>query len=143
MRIRTEVIPVCVDSGIHDDFLGAAMANIALSYRYRDFDNYKAYERVVFKNSAALTAGEIWTALMKVLGPLSLWPDILRFRPEWVSLPPQFLVLHGYCRTEADHDWHEIDGVEETDETPDDSDERDIQSLLQQIVSSHFQNVSG
>lgn len=64
-------------------------------------------------------------------------------QPEWVGLPPLFLFLSKYERTDADHDWHEIDDVIETDDCPTDAAARTIDDFLRDILRTHARASQG
>ena len=116
------------------------MSNISFGYRYRDADNFKAFNTVTFSNPGNVSIEVVGKILSASLGHLGLWPDVLQFRPEWVRLPPLFLFLSEYERTLSDHDWHEIDEVAETEEQADDVHGRTIEELLRDISRTHQLN---
>lgn len=102
------------------------MKNIQLNYRYRDADNYKQFGSVVFSNPSELTPEEA-TAL--------LLPKLISeefFVPADWGLPR----LHASAYNPAvDHEWHEFEGFQETDEFV--TDEREIGEFLEGVVKEY------
>lgn len=95
------------------------MKNIKLNYRYRDADNYKQFGSVVFPNPIDMTVEEASSLLLpKLISGEFFVPH------EW-GLPR----LHAspYNPT-VDHEWHEFEGFEETEEEV--TDEREIGEFL-------------
>lgn len=80
--------------------------------------------------------------LLASLSNYQLWADVIQFRPEWVGLPPVFLFLSAYERTEADQDFHEIEEVALTENSPDDPQGRTIDEFLNDMIRTHGSKIS-
>jgi hypothetical protein len=84
-----------------------SLNNIRFSYLYRDSGNYKLYGDVIFSNQEAVLVVDIESQIRKCL------IDGEHFDPiEWDIVPLRFEVYDD----ELDHDWHEFEKVEETQE---------------------------
>ncbi|WP_339704521.1 hypothetical protein [Algoriphagus aquimarinus] len=98
------------------------MKNIQLNYLYRDADNYKEFGLVVFANITELTLEEATALLLpKLISEEFFVPD------DW-GLPR--LHVSSY-NPSVDHEWHEFEDFEETDESV--TDEREIGEFLATI----------
>ena len=83
------------------------MNNIKLNYLYRDADNYKEFGWVVFSNPTGVTIEEATALLLPKLISEEFFVTF-----EW-GLP----LLHAAPYNPAvDHEWHEFEDFEETDE---------------------------
>lgn len=90
------------------------MANLKVSYLYRDASNYKQHNTVVIANPDNLAPEAIEQAMREHFAADQVWGDILHFRPEELGWPTLFFDDHD--ETEDDLNVHELDGVEVTDE---------------------------
>jgi len=102
------------------------MKNIQFNYRYRDAHNYKEYGYVVFYNPRGMSVEEATSLLLpKLISEEFFVPD------DW-GLPR----LHASpYNPEVDHEWHEFEGFEETEEEV--TDEREIGEFLDCVVKSY------
>ena len=83
--------------------------NTRLTYLYRDASNYKQWNEVVVE-------GQIDAEALQAL----LWEGNF-FIPQAVGLPPlqERFATDGYgFPNEDDHAWHEIEGIEDTNDAP-------------------------
>lgn len=110
---------------------------VALAYLYRDADNYKAHGVTVFANPSNRSLDFVRKAINAALSDHILWPDMSHFRPEWVGLPPLFLSLLGYKKTDADLDYHEIVDIVESNELVNDPTGRTIDGFLGDLLKTH------
>ncbi|SFU01728.1 hypothetical protein SAMN04489724_3324 [Algoriphagus locisalis] len=102
------------------------MKNIKLTYRYRDAHNYKQFGAVVFSNPTGLTVEEATVLLL----PKLISEEF--FVPQDWGLPG----LHAAPYNPAvDHEWHEFEDFEETDESV--TDEREIGEFLEGVVKGY------
>ncbi|WP_111672711.1 hypothetical protein [Algoriphagus litoralis] len=102
------------------------MKNIRLNYRYRDAHNYKEFGSMVFANPAGISV-EAATALLqqKLISEEFFVPQ------DW-GLPR----LHSQpYNPEVDHEWHEFEEFELTDEAA--TDGRDIGEFLEGVVKGY------
>ncbi len=101
--------------------------NIKLLYLYRDAGNYKQCGEVVYTNKNKLAVEYIRDFLRSRL-IYGLW----FFVSDW-----HLKDLHHYpFDLEIDHDYHEFDDVEETEEQPTNGDIQElISSLLSEAIS--------
>ena len=83
--------------------------NIKFNYLYRDAGNYKQFSDVVFTNKGSKSLQEIELAIRKNLIEGEF------FIPEKWNIPR--LSFENYS-PELDHDYHEFESVEVTDENP-------------------------
>ena len=90
------------------------MANLKISYLYRDASNYKQYMDVVIANPENLPPSAIEQSLRGRFAADQVWPDVVHFRPEVLGWPTVFFDDHD--ETEDDLDLHELEGVEVTEE---------------------------
>lgn len=98
------------------------MNNLKLNYRYRDAGNYKQFGSVIFPNSSQLAVSEATKLIHEKLISGEF------FNPKDWNLPR--LHFHPYD-PELDHEYHEFEEWEVTDEAP--TDNRDILTFLQNI----------
>lgn len=102
------------------------MKNIQFNYRYRDAHNYKEYGYVVFSNPIGMSVEEATSLLLpKLISEEFFVPS------DW-SLPR--LQANPYNPL-IDHEWHEFEGFEETEEEV--TDEREIGEFLDCVVKSY------
>jgi hypothetical protein len=102
------------------------MKNLRLNYRYRDAHNYKEFGSVVFANPTGMSV-EVATALLR--GKL-ISEEF--FVPQDWGLPP----LHARpYDPEVDHEWHEFEEFELTDEV--ETEEREIGEFLEGLVKGY------
>jgi hypothetical protein len=98
--------------------------NIMLSYLYRDAGNYKNFNEVVFTNDSQLPLDEIERRLKACL-----------IDKEWFVADKWGLKdLHFTefaWNSELDHDWHEFESIEETEEAV--TEEIDIVKFLEKV----------
>lgn len=83
--------------------------NLKLFYLYRDAGNYKNFGEVVFENATGLTPTEVEVALRDCM------IDKGWFVADHWGLPDLHFKEYDWD-SELDHDWHEYEGVEETNE---------------------------
>lgn len=96
--------------------------NLKLNYRYRDAGNYKQFGSVIFSNENRLSIEEATQLIREKLISEEF------FVPQNWNLPK----LHFYpFDSELDHDYHEFESWEETDEKA--SDSRDVKEFLEGI----------
>lgn len=81
--------------------------NILLNYLYRDGANYKQYDAAIFSNVSGLSVAAIDAAIKKHL-----------VEGEWFYANKWGLKdLHVYkWDSDIDHEWHEYESVEETEQ---------------------------
>lgn len=101
--------------------------NTKLSYMYRDANNYKQWEEIVF---AGVLKDEEKLKKIKFI-------DGEFFIPGKVDLPD---LQERFCAEdpEADHAWHEWHGIETTEEDPKDS--RDINDFIDQMIAIDWED---
>lgn len=97
-------------------------SNIKFKYLYRDAGNYKIFDSVIFTNRTGMTIGPIELIVRSNL------IDGEYFTPEKWKIPR--LRFEGYS-PELDHDFHEFESVEETNEN---SNDEDISDFLGRIL---------
>lgn len=90
------------------------MANLKISYLYRDASNYKQYAEVIIANPENQPPSAIEQALRERFAADQVWPDILHFRPEELGWPTVFFDDHD--ETGDDLNMHELEGVTLTEE---------------------------
>jgi len=100
------------------------MNNIKFKYLYRDESNYKKYGHVVFSNPDGVSAEEVKTRLEKS------FLQALLFNASQVGLPELFFEDFPLPN---DFTLHEFDGVETTDELPNDHRLRTIQQFMKKV----------
>ena len=83
--------------------------NIKLSYLYRDAGNYKLFGEEVFSNPENLMISEIETRIKS-----NLIDGEFFVAEEWGLVPLKFEETDD----ELDHDWHEYEGLEITENQP-------------------------
>ena len=83
--------------------------NIEFSYLYRDASNYKQYHQVVFANPNNISLEKIQTVINNKL------IDGNWFVSKNWNLPDMHFKEYSWDN-EADHEWHELDCIEETTE---------------------------
>jgi phage terminase large subunit-like protein len=96
--------------------------NIRLNYLYRDGANYKNYVSVVCSNNDHLSFAEIREHIQK-----ASIDGVWFYAKKWGL---KELHLFPYD-SELDHEWHEFEGVVETEE---EATQGDISTLLKLIV---------
>lgn len=102
------------------------MPNIQLNYLYRDGANYKQCGLVIFKNSSQISLEE---------ATAKIYPKLISnefFVPQDWGLPS--LHFHPYD-PEIDHEWHEFESFELTDDQA--TDGREIQNFLELIKKGY------
>ena len=98
--------------------------NIKLNYLYRDGANYKNHKEVILSNPNKRTLEEITKIILANL------IDETWFVAKYWNLPDMH--FKGYAwDTDIDHDWHEFDSAEETQETATEKDS--MEDFLGQI----------
>jgi len=102
--------------------MNASSNNIKFNYLYRDAGNYKEFSDVVFANKDLKSLQEIELAIRKNLIEGEF------FIPEKWNIPR--LSFENYS-PELDHDYHEFESAEVTDENP--TDNKDIKVFLNLI----------
>ena len=102
------------------------MTNIRFEYLYRDAGNFKNWGALVFANPHNITA-EAVTAYAE---------NVLIDRTYFVASKACVPDLHFADPIEhLDHDWHEFHSFQPTDETPNDSENRDIEQFVEALRS--------
>jgi len=81
--------------------------NINLSYLYRDASNYKQYHQIVFANPDNIPLEKIQTIINSKLIDGNWF-----VAKDW-SLPDMHF-KEFFWANEVDHDWYELDFIEET-----------------------------
>lgn len=99
------------------------MQNIKFTYLYRDAGNYKQWAEIVFSNPDGLPLAEVDHSLRKAFFENDL------FIAGQIRLPEIFPFTRGSA-TSDDHCFHEFNGVELTEENPDDKNLRTIKQLI-------------
>ena len=95
--------------------------NIKFNYLYRDGANYKQFHSEVFKNHNGLSIEEIETAIRS-----ALIDDGWFYADKW-----ELKDLHLYkWDNSIDHEWHEYDSIEMTDESETKGDIADFINLI-------------
>lgn len=102
------------------------MPNIQLNYRYRDGANYKQFGFAIFKNLSGIPLED---ATAKIHPKLISYEF---FVPQDWGLPR--LHFHPYD-PEIDHEWHEFESFEFTDDQA--TDGREIGGFLEVIVKGY------
>jgi hypothetical protein len=113
---------ICVTKGIKDTItaMGITIKNIRFHYKYRDAANYKAYGSVIFSNPNQLSLETIGKQLKEAL------IDQEYFIAQACKIP----LIHSFpFDPELDHEWYELDYLEETNEAV--TDERSIDAFVQ------------
>ena len=100
----------------------ASQPNLKLNYRYRDAGNYKQFGSVVFSNSSNLSLDEATKLIQEKLISSEF------FVPKEWKLPS--LHLHPYD-PELDHEYHEFENWELTDDAP--TDKREALLFVKEI----------
>jgi len=95
--------------------------NVKLNYLYRDNSNYKQYGFVVYSNSNNLSIEVIRDAIFKNLIEGEF------FNAEKWGVPEVFFESN----TKDDHEWHELEGVELSNDMPG---PKEIDELLRRFV---------
>lgn len=98
--------------------------NIKLNYLYRDASNYKQYGSVIFSNINNLSILEIDDIIRNQL------IEEISFNHTEFGITSLFFEN----KNEDDHDWHEYENLEMTDENP--TDKRTIEEFLKQLEST-------
>lgn len=102
------------------------MNNLRLNYRYRDAHNYKEFGSVVFANPAGISVESATTLLREKLIAEEF------FVPKDWGIPR----LHSQpYNPEVDHEWHEFEEFEFTNEAVTDS--REIGEFLEVLVKGY------
>ena len=83
--------------------------NIIFCYKYRDGANYKQYNEIVFSNPLKRKVREIELIITEKL------IDGLWFVADDWNIPNQFF-KECMWNNEVDHNWHEFDGIKQTEE---------------------------
>ena len=83
--------------------------NILFCYKYRDGANYKQYNEIVFSNPLKRDVIEIELIIREKL------IDGLWFVADDWNIANQFFEEYMW-NNEVDHNWHELDGIKETEE---------------------------
>ncbi len=103
--------------------------NIEITYRYRDWGNFKKYGAVIFANQKNLSLDEVRRHVLRdAPGEQTFVASQLRL-PELFFLDPPF-------DADLDHGLHEFFEALETTEPPNDLSSRDISVLLMEIEAS-------
>ncbi len=102
------------------------MHNIKFGYLYRDAGNYKKWANVIFSNPDGLTPETVRNALKD-----SFLQDGL-FIAHQIRIPQAFLFGQGDA-TSDDHCFHELDSVEASLESPNDSYSRSISQFIAEV----------
>ncbi len=103
--------------------------NLRLNYLYRDYGNSKARNNIVFRNIDSLSAEEAEKLARAVL------IDEMYFVAKTAKLPELFFKEFTYD-PDLDHDWHEFDSFEVTEDEITDEHCRDIRTLVDDFQAS-------
>ena len=98
--------------------------NIKLEYLYRDAGNFKNYGEVIFSNPNNIALDIIASMVEKVL------IDNMYFVASKVGLPD--LRFAEYI-PHLDHDWHEVDALQPTNDLPNDPGHRNIEEFIESL----------
>lgn len=99
--------------------------NIAIEYLYRDAGNFKQWNEVIFTNPTNLDANEVERRIRSRL------IDRMFFVASAVRIEELF--AHKFD-PELDHDWHELDSVNPTNEIVNDIFERSIEEFMSELT---------
>jgi hypothetical protein len=98
--------------------------NVRFEYLYRDAGNFKNWGEVVITNPRQISVELITAMAEKVL------IDQAYFVASKANIPD----LHFAERVEElDHDWHEVDAFQTTDEAPNDPQGRDVEGFIESL----------
>jgi hypothetical protein len=100
--------------------------SIKFVYLYRDAGNYKNWGEVIFSNSEMLNVESIENRIRMTLF------DRFQFIAHQIYVPNLALSMKGYPTTD-DHCFHELDCIEDTNEAPNDEQDRTIRLFIEQI----------
>lgn len=101
--------------------------NIRFHYQYRDAANYKEFGSVIFSNPNRLPINVIESRLKEV------FIDQEYFVPHACKVP---LIHTSPYNPELDHEWYELDYLEETNE--DTTDCRSIEAFIKDCLHGNF-----
>lgn len=98
--------------------------NIQLNYRYRDGANYKQNHSEIFSNQERLPLQQVEDCIK-----LALIDEMWFYADKW-----KLKDLHQYqWDNEIDHEWHEHDSIEETEEAATKGDIADFLELIKKV----------
>lgn len=100
--------------------------NIQLNYLYRDGANYKQFENVILENQTGLAIEEAERLIREKLISSEF------FVPQDWGLPA---LQHYKYDPEIDHEWHEFENFEETEDKA--TDDRDVLDFLKEIEKGY------
>lgn len=104
--------------------------NILFCYKYRDGANYKQCNEIVFSNPLKRSIKEIELIIKEKL------IDGLWFVADDWDIPNQFFEEYMW-NNEVDHNWHEFDGIKNTEEHV--TENNTIEDLIQSIKKTSLQ----
>lgn len=93
------------------------LANIKISYLYRDASNYKQLARVVLANPSNAMPDEIYASFGIAFRVLQLHPDVIHFKPELLGWDDLFFPNHDPEGSD-DFDLHELEAITATNDIP-------------------------
>jgi hypothetical protein len=121
--VDTAIAQCCAKLHLYMELI---IMNICLHYLYRDAGNYKNWGEVVFTNKTNIELGLLEKSVRKIL------IDGEFFIAEMADLKK--LNFSNYI-AELDHDWHEFDSFNVTEEEISDKNKRDIVDFIESL---HF-----
>ncbi|WP_018342374.1 hypothetical protein [Cytophaga aurantiaca] len=101
--------------------------NVRFNYQYRDTANFKQYGSVIFSNPNQLSIETIEEQLKEVL------IDQEYFIPKACEVP---LIYRFPFDSELDHEWYEMDSVEETNKLI--TDNRNIELFIKDCADGNL-----
>ncbi len=93
------------------------LANIKISYLYRDASNYKQFATVVLANPSHAMPDEIYATFGIAFRALQLHPDVIHFKPALLGWDDLFFPNHDPEGSD-DFDLHELEVITATNDTP-------------------------
>lgn len=98
--------------------------NVRFEYLYRDAGNFKNWGEVVFSNPRNINVDLIAAMAAKVL------IDHVYFVVLKAGVPDLHFVEYD---KELDHDWHEVNAFQPTDDAPNDPQGRDVEKFIESL----------
>jgi hypothetical protein len=93
------------------------LANIKISYLYRDASNYKQFATVVLANPSHAMPDEIYATFGIAFRALQLHPDVIHFKPALLEWDDLFFPNHDPEGSD-DFDLHELEVITATNDIP-------------------------
>lgn len=98
--------------------------NVRFEYLYRDAGNFKNWGEVVFSNPRNINADLVAEMAEKIL------IDHAYFVASKAGVPDLHFVEHD---EELDHDWHEVNAFQATDDATNDPQGRDVEEFVESL----------